>query len=256
MFVTAVGNSGSYPGPQSAASCYLVQAEHHGRTWNIVLDLGSGSLGYLQRYIEPADLDAVLLTHLHPDHCLDICPLYVLLSHHPTRRRDNPMPVHAPPGAAERLARAYHVDETEPLTDRYIFTDLIDRTPLRIGPFHITPIRMRHPVATFGFRIEADGAIFAYTGDTDTTPNLTPLLRNADLVLADSAFIEGRDTVPGIHMHGRAVAQAALTAGGIKRLVLTHIPAWNDPEICRAQAATLWPNVELCHPGQRFTVTR
>jgi ribonuclease BN (tRNA processing enzyme) len=78
MRVTIVGCSGSFPGPQSPASCYLVQAEHEGRTWSMVLDLGSGALGPLQRYLDPTTLDAVVLSHLHADHFLDLCGLYVM----------------------------------------------------------------------------------------------------------------------------------------------------------------------------------
>ena len=62
MQLTIVGCSGSYPGPDSPASCYLVQAEHEGRTWNILMDLGNGALGALHRYVDPLSIDAVLLS--------------------------------------------------------------------------------------------------------------------------------------------------------------------------------------------------
>src|SRR5665811_1985264 len=83
MRLTVIGCSGSYPGPDSAASCYLVEAEHEGRLWRILLDLGSGSLGTLQRYVDPLEIDAVFITHLHPDHFFDISGYYVLRKHHP-----------------------------------------------------------------------------------------------------------------------------------------------------------------------------
>ena len=72
MRLTVVGCSGSFAGPASAASCYLVQADSGGRTWSLVLDLGSGALGSLQRHVSPDQLDAVVLSHLHPDHCVDL----------------------------------------------------------------------------------------------------------------------------------------------------------------------------------------
>ena len=66
------------------------------------------------------------------------------------------------------------------------------------------------------------------------------------LVLADSAFVDGRDAVEGIHLSGSRAARAAVRAGGVQRLVLTHLPPWNDPEVCRAQAGAVWPGeVEL-----------
>lgn len=252
MRVTAVGCSGSYPGPESPASCYLVQAEHEGRTWSIVLDLGNGSVGPLQRYVEPTTLDAVVLSHLHPDHCLDVCSLYVMLAHHPTLSREGRLPVYGPPGVAERMARAYGVEEAEDLTERCEFRELVDAGEVTVGPFTLTPVRVYHPVETFGIRVAADGAVVAYTGDTDACPALDVLLRDADLVLADSAFVEGRDLAEGIHMSGRRAAHAAVSAGGVKRLVLTHIPSWNDVETTRAEAEAVWPGVEVCRPGDVF----
>ena len=83
MEVTIVGCSGSFAGPDSPASCYLLRAEFEGRTWSIVLDLGNGALGNLQRHIDPLTLDAVLISHLHVDHFIDLCGLYVMLKYVP-----------------------------------------------------------------------------------------------------------------------------------------------------------------------------
>jgi ribonuclease BN (tRNA processing enzyme) len=113
----------------------------------------------------------------------------------------------------------------------------------------VTPYRVNHPTEAYGLRVEADGEVLAYTGDTDTCDSLSSLLHNATLVLADSAFVDGRDEVRGIHLSGRRAAQAAVDAGGVRRLMLTHMPPWNDPAVCRAQAAALWPGeVELAEP--------
>jgi ribonuclease BN (tRNA processing enzyme) len=104
MRLTVVGCSGSFPGPASAASCYLVEATGaDDRTWRILLDLGSGALGPLQRYTSLYDVDAVLLSHLHPDHCLDLTGLYVALKYRPAGPAPA-VPVHGPTGTAQRLA--------------------------------------------------------------------------------------------------------------------------------------------------------
>jgi ribonuclease BN (tRNA processing enzyme) len=93
----------------------------------------------------------------------------------------------------------------------------------------------------------------AYTGDTDECEALLPLMSGASLVLADSSFVEGRDTIGGIHMNGAQCAQVATRAGGVGRLMLTHIPSWNDREECRAQAAAHWDGtVELAEPGSVY----
>jgi len=249
MRLTIVGCSGSFAGPTSPASSYLVQAEHEGRTWNLVLDLGNGALGALQRHIDPLAIDAVVLTHLHPDHCLDLCGLYVVQKYSPvvvTRRR---ILVYGPRRTRERMARAYDMTPPDGMHHEFDFRELVDCEAVRIGPFTVTPHLVNHPAEAYGIRVEADGEVLAYTGDTDTCDGLKPLFHNATLVLADSAFIDGRDHARGIHLSGSRAAQAAVDAGGVQRLMLTHIPPWNDPAVCRAQAAAVWPgDVELAEP--------
>ena len=102
----------------------------------------------------------------------------------------------------------------------------------------------------YGFRVEAHGKVLAYTGDTDSCDALKPLCSNATLVLTDAAFVDGRDGTHGLHLSGSRAARAAVDAGGAQRLMLTHIPPWNDPAVCRAQAGTVWPGeVELAQAG-------
>ncbi|HSO65065.1 MAG TPA: MBL fold metallo-hydrolase [Ornithinibacter sp.] len=253
MRVTVIGCSGSFAGPGSPASSYLVQAEADGRTWNLLLDLGSGALGALQRHLPPADLDAVLVSHLHPDHCVDLCGLYVYRRYRPEPPLTRRLPVHGPTGTAERIAMMYHGLEPDGMHGQFVFGVVADAVPLTIGPFTVTPYAVNHPVEAYGYRVEADGAVLAFTGDTDACDNLTPLLRDADLALVDSAFVDGRDTVTGIHLSGSRAAQAAVRAGGVQRLVLTHIPSWNDPEECRAQAQDVWTGkVELAEADEVY----
>ncbi|HEU5143579.1 MAG TPA: MBL fold metallo-hydrolase [Dermatophilaceae bacterium] len=255
MDVTIVGCSGSFAGPDSPASSYLVRTEHEGRTWSIVLDLGNGALGQLQRHMRPHDVDAYFISHLHVDHCIDICGLYVMMKYVPGGHGRDVMPVWGPTGTGRHLRRAYGNVDSEDLCGTFDFSDLIDRRPVVVGPFTVTPFRVNHPVETYGFRVEADGRVLAYTGDTDTCDALTPLMTGAELVLADAAFIDGRDPLPDVHLSGRRAAEAAIRAGGVQRLMLTHLPAWNDPEVCRAQAAAVWPDeVEVAKPGMTYAV--
>lgn len=255
MRVTVIGCAGSFPGPDSPASCYLVQAEEGGRIWNVLLDLGSGAFGPLQRHLDPAMLDAVLVTHLHPDHCVDLCGLYVHRKYRPVPDARGRLDIWGPQGTAERVAAMYHGLEQGGMEAQFVFHDLTDRAPVRVGPLTITPYAVNHPVEAYGFRVEADGAVLAYTGDTDACRALEPLLHGADLALVDSAFVDGRDVTLGVHLSGSRAAGAALAAGGVRRLMLTHLPSWNDPELCRAQAAAIWPGaVELAVAGSTHVV--
>lgn len=260
MKLTIVGCSGSFAGPDSPASSYLVQAEHEGRTWNLLLDLGNGALGSLQQFIDPLAIDAVVLSHLHPDHCADLSGLHVVLRYHPVSPQSVTVPVWGPAGTALRIARAAGVTDDEAndpsqLEPEFAFRELADRASFTVGPFTVTAYRVNHPVEAFGLRVEADGKVLAYTGDTDSTPALTPLLTGADLALADSAFCDERDDAEGVHLSGRRAAEAAVAAGGVQRLMLTHIPAWNDREVCRKQAAAVWKGtVELAEPFASYDV--
>lgn len=253
--LTVVGCSGSLPGPDGPASCYLLRAAHEGREWTLVLDLGSGALGALQRHTDPMTLDGIVLSHLHSDHCLDLTGLHVMRRHHPAGAAARRLLVHAPRGAAERLARAYGVDAPQDVTDVYDVRELGSGQPFTVGPFRVTPLRVEHPVEAYGLRVEAAGSTLAYTGDTDSCPALGPLMAGADLVLVDSAYVEGRDTGRGMHLTARRAAEAAVAAGGVQRLMLTHLPPWNDPEVCRAEAAGTWPGrVEVAEPGRSYEV--
>jgi ribonuclease BN (tRNA processing enzyme) len=249
MRLTIVGCSGSLAGPGSPASCYLVQSEHQGRTWSLILDLGSGALGALQRHLDLTAIDAVVLSHLHADHCLDLCGLYVAQKYNPAVAERTRIPVYGPAGTGDRMARAYDMTPPDGMHHEFDFRELVDHQGVRIGPFTVTPHLVRHPAQAYGIRVEADGEVLAYTGDTDTCDGLSLLFRNATLALADSAFVDGRDETQGIHLSGSRAAQAAVDAGGVRRLMLTHIPPWNDPAVCRAQADAVWPGeVELAEP--------
>src|ERR671917_73054 len=103
MLLTVLGCSGSVPGPESPASGYLVRAGDI----TVVLDLGNGAFGALQRYLDPFDLDALILSHLHPDHCADISALTVYRRYHPHPPSGGPLPLYGPSEVAQRLVAAY-----------------------------------------------------------------------------------------------------------------------------------------------------
>ena len=148
MRLTVLGCAGSFPGPESACSAYLVEADG----FRLLVDFGAGSLSALQRYAGLHAVDAILLTHLHCDHMLDACN-YVVVRRYAPDGPYPPIPVYAPAGAPGRIATAYS-GEDEPLDDVYTFYGLQPGS-FPIGPFQVTVDRVNHPVETYGVRIES-----------------------------------------------------------------------------------------------------
>ncbi|WP_298804481.1 MBL fold metallo-hydrolase [uncultured Pseudokineococcus sp.] len=258
MRLTVVGCSGSLPGPGGAASCYLLEAdEGPGRRWRVLLDLGSGALGPLQRLVDLHALDAVLLSHLHADHCLDLCGLHVARTYDPALRerpagRAEPLTVLGPAGTAEHLAAAYGPGAAPELAASFAVRTWRAWTPLALGPWDVLVDRVDHPVEAYGIRLRerATGAVLTYTGDTDACPAVVDLARDADLLLAEAAFHEGRDAQRGVHLTGRRAAEVARDAGA-RSLLLTHLPPWNDPArtLGEAGGAGYAGAVALAEPG-------
>lgn len=258
MRLTVVGCSGSYPGPESPASSYLVQADDaDGRTWNLVLDLGSGALGPLQRYVELEDVDAIGLSHLHPDHMADLSGLFVYLRYAPRPLAKRHVEVHGPFGTLSRIAEAHGTQPGESLTDHLHVHAWQPGRPVTVGPMSVLPVAVEHPIPAYGVRVtgpsEADRArtvTLAFTGDTDVCPGLDELAQGVDLLLAEAAFVEGRDDhIKGIHLTGRRAGEAA-ERGGCGRLVVTHVPAWNDPDVAVAEAREVFSGpIDRAVPG-------
>jgi ribonuclease BN (tRNA processing enzyme) len=237
--LTVVGCSGSFPGPDSPASCYLIEADDDVRTWRVVVDLGSGALGPLQRALDPRGIDAVVISHLHPDHFMDLCGLYVARRYHPSGELPPRLPVYGPAGTHERLVQAYGAEAAEGMPSVYDVRELTDGGQLRVGPITVTTRLVDHPVPAYGMRIEADGEALAYSGDTDICPALVELATDADVLLAEASYQEGRDTARGIHLTGRRAGEVARDAG-VRRLLLTHIPVWTDPAVVVAEARSVF----------------
>jgi len=243
MDLTIVGCSGSFPGPGSAASCYLVTAGD----FRLVVDLGNGAFGALQRFADPAGIDAVLISHLHSDHCLDMCSFQVFRTFHPSGELP-PIPVYGPVGTADRLTRASGAG-SEAMTERFQFVT-VEPGNFEIGPISVTAGLMAHPVQTFGYRLEHAGRVITYSADTGPTEQLAGLADGADTLLCEATFTEQPGLPADLHLTPRQAGEHA-TMAGATRLVLTHLMPWNDRDRAREEAAAVFAgNLSLAQPGQ------
>lgn len=229
MKLTIIGCSGSFPGPDSPSSCYLLEAEG----FRLLLDFGNGALGALQRHIGLYDVDAICLSHLHADHCLDMCPYHVVRTYSPERPLPR-LPVHAPSDAPRRLTAAYGMPDEPGMETSFEFVEL---TPgaRHIGPFEVTTARMNHPVETYGFRVSYGGHAVAYSADTGESAELVKLAAGADVLLCEASFPDVPGLPPDLHLTGRQAAEHAERAG-VGTLVLTHLVPWHDQRRILADA--------------------
>ena len=266
MHLRVVGCSGSTSGPGSPASCYLVQAPYEGRTYSLVLDLGPGAFGQLQRYVDPSTIEAYALSHLHPDHCLDLCGAYVAGKYSPTAPWPAPL-VYAPAGADQRIANAYEVPQ--PGGSKEVGTSIDGWFGFRtwqpeqqIGPFRVATARVEHPVEAYAIRLteeRARGGSLVFSGDTGPCDALVELARGedgagVDLLLVEAAFLDGVANPTGIHLTGSQAAAAGERAG-VGQVLLTHIPPWHDvDEVLTAATPHFSGPTSLAVPGASWTV--
>ncbi len=239
--LTVLGSCGAWPEAGRACSGFVL--DHAGS--RIVLDLGYGTIARLLKHCDsPAadGIDAVIVTHQHADHCVDLHALYRVRWF--LRRDAPPIPLFAPPG----VIRALSAMDDDFATD---FGEVFDWTalpsgPHPVGPFELTSFDLPHYVPNAGVRLAAPDVTVAYTGDTGPDPLLTDLGRDADLFMIEATDAR-RSTSPGtltptFHMTAAEAGQAA-TAAGAQRLLLTHFWPGIDREESRRQA-------EACFDGE------
>jgi ribonuclease BN (tRNA processing enzyme) len=226
--LTVLGCCGAWPEAGQAASGFLV--EHDG--FRLLLDVGYAVVPRLLRYVGAEEVDAVFVSHGHPDHCADLNPLLRARA-----LRDDPappLPVYAPPNA---LAAVLALDRPGMLDDAYDLREVTPGDDLEIGPFRAQTRLLPHWLPDAGLRLSAGGRVLAYTGDSGPSPEVVTLARDADLLLAEASFVEEvPGDVRGYLASARDAGRQAAEAGA-GQLVLTHLMHGTDPDAAVAAAA-------------------
>jgi ribonuclease BN (tRNA processing enzyme) len=248
--LTVLGASGTWPNPDSATSGYLVQ--HDG--FNLWMDAGTGTLANMQHHIELSQIDAIVISHEHPDHFVDLYPCFY--ARHYGEMGAPGLPVFVPTDFTQKLADIVSIDSQVVLRTAFGFTEITPGESFEVGPFAIKTEPMAHlGLPALGFRIAADGQVLAYTGDTGPSHHVEALARDADLFLSEATWQDRDDLLP-FHLSSRQAATHARESG-VGRLLLTHIWPTLDKEVSTAQAAEEFDGpLEAAAEGTVYEVRR
>ncbi|HVE75371.1 MAG TPA: MBL fold metallo-hydrolase [Actinomycetota bacterium] len=225
--VVVLGASGTFPVPDLAASGFLIQA---GDT-NVWLDAGTGTFANLQRHIAKHDITAVILSHTHLDHFLDIYPLYYALRYAEDSRGATGLEVFGPDGTREAVcALIREAENPEDCFDGYLsFRKLSPGGQENIGGVDFSFANTIHPTETLAVRAQIDGRVLGYTADTGPDPNLATFFSKADCLIAEASTLTKIESLAEVHMSAEEAGRLAAEAEAGK-LVLTHVTPGLDPQ--------------------------
>lgn len=241
LTLTVLGTGTPYPRPGLACSGYLIA----GPATTIWTDAGPGTFAELQRHLDLQQLDAIWISHMHPDHAGDLPAVANWLLNAPVRH--TPLPIYGPAGWLGRLS-AFLPSDPALLAERIQAHELADGCTTEVGELTLTGRAVRHSVPTFGLRVTFGRHVLAYSGDSGPCDALTELAYQADIFLCESGAAEYAPAEPGNHCtpeHAGSTAQQA----GAKRLLLTHLSPSLDPRIARTRASAIHADTDLALPG-------
>lgn len=231
MKITVLGSSGAWPTESEPSSGFLV--EHEG--FRLVLDLGYATFPRLLSHIRPDEVDAVLVSHGHPDHCADLNPL--LRSRALDDDPPTALPVYSLPGAREAVLA---LDNSRMLENSIALHEFKAGDRFTVGPLEVETRLLPHFVPNAGFRLSSGNSVLSYTGDTGPSSEVVSLARNADVLIADSTFVDRVPAADAEHLSSAVQAADQARQAQVAHLVLTHLWPGTDPSEAQRSAEQLF----------------
>ncbi len=252
MLLTILGAGPAYTSRRgAAASSYLLQTQDGNGSASLVLDLGQGAFSNLAATVEPSTLAGLIVSHLHPDHFVDLVALrhYLKWEFLPPRR----VRVVGPAGLSGRLDA---LDDAPGFAAAALDVEKMSGD-CRLGPFLVCPRLVTHTDESYAFRVSvADGSApgLVYSGDCSRPEDLVPLIRAGDTVLSEASFGAGPVAPGAEHMTSEEAARAA-AMGGAQQLLLTHVLAGHSrEETLEAARGVFGGPVQLVTEGDAFEI--
>lgn len=205
MKLTILGNNGPYPSAGGACSGYLIEHEDT----KILLDCGNGVMSNLLKVCDVEALDAVILSHLHPDHISDLFVLRYTLS-----EKGRKIPVYAPNNPKEEYERLHY-------KNAYDIHPIEEHLQFNIGPLSISFCELQHVLQNFGICIEVEGKKFVYTGDMQYDEKIVDFAKDAHVLLIESGVLERDLQNNPPHLSARQACKIG-NESNVKKLLLTH----------------------------------
>jgi ribonuclease BN (tRNA processing enzyme) len=249
MRLTILGKSPSWQDSDGACSGYLLEVGGQ----RLLLDCGNGVFAKLRRLDDYQRVDAVLISHLHADHLLDLVPFAYALTYGPQLREARPQ-LHAPPGAhaaLQRLCSAWGSDML--IENAFEIVEYDPAAPLELGALRLRFQLVPHYVPSYAVEVRADGRRLVFSADCGPNDELVELARGANLLLIE-ATVEEPDLESNAHLTAEQAGEIGRRAG-VERLVVTHFSDQLDVARLRARAEEAFGRgVELAAEGGSFEV--
>lgn len=232
---TVLGSAGPHTGPGRACSGYLLRSNGT----QLLVDCGNGASANLQRITNPHELDAVLITHRHVDHCVDLIGMYYALRFHP--EGPQAIDLYAAPEVVDVLTGLLSRDSTLGFHEAFNVHEVTGGDTFEVGPMRVDLADAVHPVPTVSARVRAEGRTVVYSSDTAGSDELVELARECDLFLCEATWQgESRGYPPDMHLTARDAGRLARRAE-VRRLVLTHVLGSLDRGVSLEQATETFP---------------
>lgn len=240
MRLTVLGSSGTFAGPDDACSGYLI--EHDG--FRLLMDAGPGTLSNLQRHVPLDRLDAVLLSHAHPDHWAEL-PTLCNAYRYAFGRDD--LPVIGPLEALERVEGALGA----PMSPTFVLEEAVDGDEFDLGPMELRCSATDHPGDTLAFHLSAEDMSIGYSADTGPGWSFKEFNAPITLGLCEASYVDAEDT-GGMHLSAAQAGEMSRNAG-VSNLAVTHIVPGQDREAVLAAATDAFgAEVHVATPHLRF----